>query len=81
MRCEDEFGGRKRFASTILDDQAKRKGPNSRCRIFFSAVGEHIMSGAKGEWREKNCRKTAEEEWPDRVIHFGFLFIRDESTT
>ena len=73
--------GGKRFASTILDDQANRKDPNARCRTFFSAVGEYIMSGAKGEWREKNCRKTAEEEWPDRVIHWVACSLRDESTT
>ena len=53
MRCEEEFGGRKRRASTILDDQAKRKDPNARCRTFFSAVGAHIVPGAKGEAREE----------------------------
>ena len=81
MRCEEEFGGRKRRASTILDDQAKRTDPNARCRTFFSAVGAHIMSGAKGEAREKNCRKTAEEEWPDPVIHLDCMFMRGESAT
>ena len=49
MRCEEECGGRKRRASTISDDQAKRTDPNARCRTFFSAVGAHSMSGAKGE--------------------------------
>ena len=51
MRCEEEFEGRKRRASTISDDQAKRKDPNARCRTFFSSVGAHIMSGAEGEGR------------------------------
>ena len=49
MRCEEECGGRKRRASTILDDQAKRKDPSARCRTFCSAVGAHSMSGADGE--------------------------------
>ena len=81
MRCEEEFGGRKRRASTILDDEAKRKDPSAICRTFFSAVDAHIMSGGKSEAREKNCRKTVEEEWPDPVIHLDCMFMRGESAT
>ena len=61
--------------------EEERKDPNARCRTFFSAVGADIVSGSKGEEREKNCRKTAEEEWPDPVIHLDCMFMRDESET
>ena len=60
MRCEEGFGGRKRRASTILDDQANGKTrTRDVAHSFLQLV--HTSCQGRGRGSEKNCRKTAEE--------------------